>query len=295
MNILRLIVQSKKLFSASEWKVAQFILKDPSAVLPMNISMLAKAASVSTTTINRFYKVLNISSFSDFKVKLSSAVANQSSKQIDDVFYRDLEKNDSVDGIAKKIMNNTMKAYQGTMDRLDSKTIKRVCQLLYDAEEAFVLGVGASALTAENMMQKWNRIGKRIQFDLDMNILLVQLVTAKPNSVLFLISNSGNSPELVNAATVAKDHGVTVVSLTGPSNNALSKLSDVCLQTAMAFEGEYRIAATTSLSAQFFVINILFYSYVNIFEEDFVQMLEQTHDSIERYKKRTHLYGGDNS
>ncbi|MFC6315340.1 MurR/RpiR family transcriptional regulator [Lapidilactobacillus achengensis] len=290
MDVLKMIAQSDKLMSASERKVADFILHNPQQAVTMTIDQIASEVRVSTTTVNRFYKVLNVKSFSEFKIMLSSAVASSALKgkntsEIDDIFYKDLEKSDSIDGIADKLMNNTLKAYQGTIARLESSVAENVCKTMFEANEVFIFGVGASALSAENMVQKWNRIGKRLQYSPDLNMLLTQMVTAKKPALLFLISDSGESPDLIYAAKYAKSHGIQIATLTGPSNNSLSKIGDYQLQTALTFEGEYRIAATISLSAQFFLINIIFYRYVNLFEYDSVQMLEQTHDSLSKFKK----------
>lgn len=53
---------------------------------------------------------------------------------------------------------------------------------------------------------------------------------AKANDVLLCISTSGNSKNIVNAASVAKAMGIKVVSLTGSKDSKLSHLSDVTIK-----------------------------------------------------------------
>ena len=48
---------------------------------------------------------------------------------------------------------------------------------------------------------------------------------------LFAISTSGRSTNVVNAAVAAKDHGITVIALTGNASSALGTLADVCVST----------------------------------------------------------------
>lgn len=53
---------------------------------------------------------------------------------------------------------------------------------------------------------------------------------AKENDALLCISTSGNSKNVVNAASVAKAMGINVVSLTGAKDSKLSELSDVTIK-----------------------------------------------------------------
>ena len=67
----------------------------------------------------------------------------------------------------------------------------------------------------------------------DVNAELVYAQTlialAKEQDVLFAISTSGNSQNVVNAAKVAKALGIIVISLTGGEGGKICELSDVCI------------------------------------------------------------------
>lgn len=52
----------------------------------------------------------------------------------------------------------------------------------------------------------------------------------KAGDVLLCISTSGNSPNVVEAAKVARAMGILVVSLTGSRDSALSAMSDACIR-----------------------------------------------------------------
>jgi D-sedoheptulose 7-phosphate isomerase len=49
----------------------------------------------------------------------------------------------------------------------------------------------------------------------------------KPNDVLFVISTSGNSTNVINAAEKAREKQMPVIALTGKGGGALAKLADV--------------------------------------------------------------------
>ena len=50
-----------------------------------------------------------------------------------------------------------------------------------------------------------------------------------PGDLVVLVSSSGNSPNVVEAATFAKANGATVLGMTGFSGGKLKELADVCL------------------------------------------------------------------
>ena len=50
------------------------------------------------------------------------------------------------------------------------------------------------------------------------------------NDVFLGISTSGNSKNIIYAATVAKAKKIKVLGLTGAKNNKLSEISDVCIK-----------------------------------------------------------------
>lgn len=52
----------------------------------------------------------------------------------------------------------------------------------------------------------------------------------KENDVFLGISTSGNSKNIIYAATVAKAKKIKVLGLTGARNNKLSEISDVCIK-----------------------------------------------------------------
>jgi phosphoheptose isomerase len=56
---------------------------------------------------------------------------------------------------------------------------------------------------------------------------------AKKGDVLILISSSGNSPNVVKAAEVAKELQMSTIAFTGFSGGKLQNLADVCLHAAI--------------------------------------------------------------
>lgn len=70
--------------------------------------------------------------------------------------------------------------------------------------------------------------------DVDPDFIFAQQVVGysknSPQDVLFMLSTSGNSKNVVNACKVAKALGLKTISLTGKNDSELSKLSSICIK-----------------------------------------------------------------
>ena len=71
--------------------------------------------------------------------------------------------------------------------------------------------------------------------DVDPDFIFAQQVVGysknSPSDVLLMLSTSGNSKNVVNAAKAAKSLGLKTISLTGKNDSELSRLSSVCIRS----------------------------------------------------------------
>lgn len=139
------------------------------------------------------------------------------------------------------------------LDRLDVDTIDRVIRLLHGARlndrQVFTMGNGGSASTASHFvcdlakntrLDGWNSFrviglsdnmavfsayandeGYENTFALQLNNLV------KANDIVIAISTSGNSPNVVKAAELAKAKGAVTVGFTGFDGGQLRSLADI--------------------------------------------------------------------
>src|SRR5699024_1102342 len=133
--------------------------------------------------------------------------------------------------------------------------------IIRDASIGYSFDMRSCSLVAENICQKWNRIGKTTIPVNGAHILLQALGSSEKDAVFIGISNSGETHEVIKLEEMARSLGHKTISITRFGNNTLSKNSDVALQHVRSNEIEVRSAATSSLHAQFLVVDVLFYVY----------------------------------
>lgn len=282
MSVKGRIINSKSDLSAAELKVADYVLDNPEQTIKMTVSQLAKAAGSSPASVIRLTKRLDIGSFTTLKILLSSDLTKN---QADPKKNADITPQEPLSSIKEKLLTSALQSICETTDQVNEDEVGRLVKAIIASNQLFLFGVGASHLAVENISQKWNRIGYPTNADSDLNVLLPKMVKASKQDVLWIISNSGESPEALVAAKAAKKAGLQLASLTRFGNNSLAKLSNIAVHTSQPKESPNRIAATNSLLAQFMLIDVIFYDFVSQTFDDSSKYLELSHDMVSDYKK----------
>ncbi|GEL13275.1 transcriptional regulator [Lapidilactobacillus concavus DSM 17758] len=282
MSVRGRILNAKGDLSEAEAKVADYILKHQQQVLKMTIKQLAKASNSSPASVIRLTKRLDIDSFTTLRILLSSDLTKNHSDPKDNA---DITKNEQLSSIKEKLLSSALQSIRETTDQVNEDEVDHLVSAIIHSQRLFIFGIGASYLAVENISQKWNRIGYPTVADNDLNALLPKVINAGKNDVLWIISNSGESPEVLLAAQTAKEKGVKVASLTRFGNNSLAKLSDISVHTSQPMESPNRIAATNSLLAQFMLIDIIFYFFVSKSFDKSAKALDASHRVVRDYKQ----------
>lgn len=283
MTVKGNIAGVKNNLTDQEKKIADYLLKKPSSVLSMNVAQLAKVTQTSAATISRFVRRLNFTGYNELKLQLSADLNDLNTRHES---YEDITPGEDVVLIKDKLLNNAIRSLNETVDQVGNDLINGAIRLIHDASQIMIFGVGASFLVAQNVAQKWGRLGFSCVVTDDLNQLLPLIATIKPNknNLLWLISNSGESSEVVLAGRLAKEAGITVMTASKMGNNSLNRLGDLTLQTSQPMEANYRIAATQSLHAQFMLIDIVYYAFVSRYYDETCQMLKKSSEIVRKYK-----------
>ncbi|PGH77970.1 RpiR family transcriptional regulator [Bacillus thuringiensis] len=280
-NVLLKIESLLQQLPKSERKVAQYILKHPQEVIRMTIHELATRANASSSAVTRFCRSIEIASFSELKVSLSSHIARPEKKG----FY-DIEPNEAITAIKDKIVSNSVQVIQETALYLDEFVLDKIVETMRSADVIYVYGVGASWLVAEDITQKWLRLGKIVSANQDAHITATALAASTKNCVFFSISNSGETEEVLRLIDIAKEAGVQTIGLSRFGNNRLTDKVDMSLHHVHAPEAKFRSAATSSLFAQFLTINIIFYAYASKYYVENIKEIERSRESVLRFSGR---------
>lgn len=247
-----------------EKRIATYILAYPDEVINATAKEIGEQTQSSAPSVVRFIKKIGYSSVNEFKLSINSEKNEKRDQKYDDVNLAD-----SFEVTKRKLCNNAILTLEETSEVLKQEQIKTIVHLLEEKEVLFVFGIGASSIIAEDIYQKWGRIGKIIFFEKDLHILAAMLSSHQANSAIWLVSNSGQTREVVKAAQIAKKIDIPIIAQTMLGKNPLSKLADHLIQTSIPKEAFLRSAATNSLFAQLLVVDTIFYNFLQNNEQYF--------------------------
>lgn len=247
-----------------EKRIAAYILAHPEEVISATAKEIGEQTQSSAPSVVRFIKKIGYSSVNEFKLSINSEKNEKREQKYDDVNLAD-----SFEVTKRKLCNNAILTLEETSEVLKQEQIKTIVHLLEEKEVLFVFGIGASSIIAEDIYQKWGRIGKIIFFEKDLHILSALLSSHQANSAIWLVSNSGQTREVIKAAQIAKKINIPIIAQTMLGKNPLSKLADHLIQTSIPKEAFLRSAATNSLVAQLLVVDTIFYSFLQNNEQYF--------------------------
>lgn len=243
----------------TEQKIAHYVINNPTKVISMSVQELVSAIPTSSASIVRFAKIFCPNGFADFKLRLSAE------SELNQKIYDELDPKDSIDDLKDKLSFRINQTLIRTNSILDDVSLAKAIKILNQKETIVSFGIGASHLVAEDFQQKFFRIGKTVITNNDIHVIATILLAKKQQAAVLIVSNSGETKEAINLARLAKQNKIPIIVLTHKNESVLAKISDVVLIHDDSTENSsLRSAATTSLIAQFYAIDLLYYSYFKL-------------------------------
>ena len=218
-NLLEDIQNRLQDLNKSERKVAEAILRDPTAATRYSIAALARAADVSEPTVNRFCRGFSATGFPDFKIRLAQSIATGTP-----YIGQNVEPDDTVTEFADKIMLSTIANLDKARQALDPKALAEAIDYLIQAKQINFFGIGGSAPVAMDAQHKFFRFNIPVMFYDDTLMQRMVAASCATGDVIVLISNTGRTRETVDIAESARANGATVIGITTPE----SPLAQAC-------------------------------------------------------------------
>ncbi|MDO3411969.1 MurR/RpiR family transcriptional regulator [Saccharibacillus sp. CPCC 101409] len=259
----------------SEAKVARFALSAPDRVVFMSVQELAAQSDSSSASVVRFCRSLGLKGFPELKVALSADLGQERKSG-----YYDLNRNENTTDLVDKLLSNAIQSLRDTVSQVDTGHIELAARKLYEAPAIFAYGIGASSLVAEDIAQKWLRMGKNAYAFQDSHILTMSMASAPPGSVFIGISYSARTREVLRQLKFAKSSGLVTISFTGFGRSEMSDISDISLFTSLAPEAKVRSTASSSKHSQFFIIDVLYYVYASQHVDASLDYIEKTRRAV---------------
>lgn len=280
--ILKLIENQIKNYTRAEEAVAKYVLKHPEKVLNMTTKQLASASQSSEAAIIRFCKRIGINSFKGLKIEIAKEIGITSNHLQED-FNSPLEFDDDYETVISKVITKSIQALNNTKSLLSVHEIGEAIKTLMKAKKILIYGAGGSSIVAHDFTQKLLRVNFHAFQALDIHVQMMMVANMTEEDILFTVSTSGKTKEILKLLSLAKEKGAKTILLTQYGKSPASKLADIKLCISDE-EQNIRIGTMTARIAQLAVIDALFIGLCAEKGTNVYERIIDTHHAVQRIK-----------
>ena len=234
MTMLDRIRASIPALPPAEQRVAKLVLADPRAFASLPVSELAERSHVSKPTVVRFCRSVGYDGLADFKLKLAGSV-NEGVPFV----HRAVDEDDKPGDLIVKVIDNAVSALlkyrNDAAGHAFDRAISALTQACKEGRRIEFYGVGNSGIVAQDAQHKFFRLGVNAIACSDGHVQVMSASMLKPGDCAVVISNSGRSRDLLDAADIARRKGATVIVITC-SGSPLAQMTQGHSQVLLAVD-----------------------------------------------------------
>lgn len=238
----------------AEQRVGTLVLTDPRAFANLPVSELASRANVSKPTVVRFCRSMGYDGLSDFKLKLAGSVSEGVP-----FIHRSVDADDKTSDVLVKVIDNTVAAFLKYRNDASTTSLEKAVVALAATHKTGrrveFFGVGNSGIVALDAQHKFFRLGITSIAYSDGHMQVMSASLMGPGDCVVVISNSGRTRDLMDAADIARKNGATTIVITA-SGSPLAAAGHIHL-SADHPEGYDRYSPMVSRLLHLMVIDVL--------------------------------------
>jgi DNA-binding MurR/RpiR family transcriptional regulator len=251
-NTLLMISSIYNSLTKAEKKVADAVRNNPEEAVLATVTDLSEQAGVGETSVIRFSRKLGFRGFHEFKLSVAQDLVDRP-QSLTNV---DIEEEDDLMTVARKVTIKHEMLLKNTLDLVNAENLQNAVDKILAADKIYVYGVGSSGITALDLHYRLMRIGMNVEAHRDSHIIAMSAALVKKGDLVFGISSSGSTRDLVDPIRQAKKNGADVICLTSHLRSPIAAHADTVLLTPsreMPMEG----GALSTKYAQIHLLNIL--------------------------------------
>lgn len=244
MDFFTQIQHKQSTLNQSENKLLRYFLENAANIEGMKIHDVAKTNFFSAAGIVRFCKKLGFSGYSELKNTLVLSVKAG----------RNLEPQSSHKDVT--IFDDIVK----TKQLINPSVIHEVIDLIFNATRIDLFGEGSSKSACNEMAKRLQLIGKHPLCYDDSSIMYLSASTLRKSDLVFAVSMSGETAQVLKAVNIARAQGATIASITNMSMNSLAAVSDISMYVCSTTLNTDLIKFTSRIPA-LILMEYIFYKY----------------------------------
>lgn len=208
--------------TGSEAKIADYIMANKGAISKKTSKELAEILEVGQSTIIRFSQKLGYSTFKKF---LNDVMNDTSEKEDDEV-----QLGDSTRVTLDKIHGKYKELLDIAFDLNTDEDFETVISMIIQSKQIICYGFLATGSIASYLSNSLIEMNFDSFYSSSLIEVKQRLLFAKENDLLFLVSKTGETKELIELAKFASEHKVKIIVITNMMKNSLTAYAQAHLK-----------------------------------------------------------------
>ncbi len=282
-NVIEHIYKQAPYLNPALRRVAEYVVEHPDQCKTLTIQQLATACGVAESTVTRFVKEIEFRSYQDLKIALAEALSSSDGGETgvqERYVYEGILGTDTTQTIIDKVVQRNVQTLTDARQRLNIAELEKAVAALQQANLVVFSCMGSSGVAGEEGVMRFTRAGKKCLLFRDQSIQAMTTAILGAGDLVIGISNSGRSTPVIECLKLAQSRGAKTIAITSFEDAPLVKYADIALFTptkspppGLDLYGE----ATTSVSAQILVLDVIYAGYAVRNIDETLAFLESTY------------------
>ncbi|ADB29555.1 transcriptional regulator, RpiR family [Kribbella flavida DSM 17836] len=240
----------------AEQRVAEQVLADPLGTHRGTIGQLAERSRTSLTTVTRFCRALGMAGYQELRFALATEAGEASSRDWTLGAAADIGPDDPMQSVLANLVATDVRALQETASQLDLAVAEQLVDAITTARRVDLYAVSGSAAVTNDLQRRLHQLGITCHLWIDVHDALASATLLGPEDVAIGISHSGETIEVIEPLTAARDAGAVTAAVTNFPRSAITSVAGLLLTTS-AREATYRSGSLSGRHTQLLVIDCL--------------------------------------
>jgi len=215
--------------------VAQYIVDNPQRVASFSIGELAKLTESNKTAVVRVCKLSGYKGYRELRAALlENRGLIRGAELLGFDVPSDANASDDILHVAREVIKINLEVLQETLTLLDEGSLRTAAEHILEARHVFLAGFGSSAPVAQDTHQRFLRLQIPSSAYADPHVLASIAANLSQTDLLFCVTYSGETRDVIEALETARERKATTITLTSVPRSSAARLSDIVLVSAVS-------------------------------------------------------------
>ena len=227
-SILERLAEELSELTPEARKAATYVLENPRDVGVSTVREIAEAANVKPNTVVRMARQVGFEGYDDFRVPFRDAIREGAADFPDRArWLQDIRKSGDLGELYADMVRATLRNVEETFAAVPTDQLERAAEAIWNSRNVYVLGVGINNSNARNFtylastgMVQIHAIPRPGSTPVD------DLAWADGRDILIAITCKPYRAEVVEAVSIAREQGMTIVGLSDSPASPILRLAD---------------------------------------------------------------------